>query len=272
MKWKILALLPLSLCGDLAFGQLPGGDPSTEAYFGYTFFDSLNGVTVAGQGSGTGPTSPISWNFVNGVESFPNPEGGSAQVSVFPVPWVAASATSVAPVPDAPTINFTTTVVSLQYYIRVMGSSPTTPVTLFWNGTYSLSGATNGLDGYSNVTATVGAAPQFTDGCELEASCPSGYSSVFTGSVTVPHTAELKVGLGAIAYSQNGEEPGSAYIDPYFYLSPAEIAAGDTLSFSASVGNSPVPLPATDGLLLSGLGLLTIARMRRNPSLQASRS
>jgi hypothetical protein len=75
----------------------------------------------------------------------------------------------------------------------------------------------------------------------------------------VPHTADLQVGLGAIAYSQNGGEPGFAYIDPYFYLSPAEIAAGDTLSFSASVGNAPVPLPASDGLLLTGLGLLAIA-------------
>jgi hypothetical protein len=272
MKWKFLALLPYALCGNLAFGQLPGGDPSTEANFDYSFFDSLNGATVGGSGSGTGPTSPIFWSFVNGIESFPNPEGGSAQVSVFPVPWVAATASSVAPQPNAPTINFTTTTVGLQYYIQLMGSSPTTPVTLFWNGAYSLSGATNGLDGFSDVDVTVGSAPQFVDGCNVEASCPSGFSSVFTGSLTVPHTATVHVGLGAIAYSQNGGEAGSAYIDPYFYLSPAEIAAGDTLSFSASVGNSPVPLPATDGLLLTGLGLLTIARLRRNPTLLASRS
>lgn len=280
MRWKILALLPCTLCGNLAFGQLPGGDPSTEATFSYILFGQQNGfpnIDIAG--SGTGPTSPVSWNFVDSVESFPNPDGGSAQVSVFPVPWVAASASSVAPVGPLQSgfgsaTNYTFTDVTLQYYVQVNGPPSTTPITVFWNGAYSLTGATTGIDGFTYVRATVGASPEFMDSCEVEAGCASGVTSVFTGSLAARPTSVFQVGLSAVGYSENGGEAGFAYIDPYFYLSPAEVAAGDSLSFSASLGNAPstVPLPATDGLLLTGLGMLTIASLRRNPSPRASRS
>jgi hypothetical protein len=228
---------------------------------------------------GTGPANPDSWNFVNGVESFQNPAGGSAQVSIFPVPWVSASASSVAPTGPGPTTgygsdeNSTGSDVALEYDIQVDGPLSRTPITVFWNGTYILAGATD-PDGVTYVDATVGSSPGFLASCAVLAGCAAGISGAFTGTSLVLPTGNLHVDIAAAASSENGEEAGFAYIDPYFYLSPAEIAAGDTLAFSASIGNAPttVPSPATGGLLLTGLGLLTIASLRRNPSLRASRS
>jgi hypothetical protein len=230
MRWKILALLPCTLCGNLAFGQLPGGDTSTEATFDYLFVGAENGATESIAGSGTGPTSPISWNFVNSVESFPNPEGGSAQVSVFPMPWVSASASSLAPTGPGPTTGFgsdmnsTGTDIALQYYIQVDGPLSTTPITVFWNGTYSLTGAT-GPDGVTYVDATVGSSPEFLATCAVEAGCASGVTGAFTGNSLVLPTGTLHVEIAAAASSVNGGEAGFCYIDPYFYLSPTEVAA-----------------------------------------------
>jgi hypothetical protein len=274
MKRKILALLPLSLCANLAFGQLPGGDPSGEASYSFVLEGITSGAVINDiSGSGSGPNSPNNWNVVDAVESFSNPSGGSVQVSVFPYPWLAASAPSVAP------SSYTLNQMGLSYYLQANNPDSTAPVTVFWSGSYSLSGATTGVDGITAVNATVslgsfitGPSWVFEDTCADESGCPSGFSGVFSGSMAVSPRASIQVNVGATGYSENGGQAGLAYIDPYFYLSPAEIAAGDTLGFSASVGNapSPVPLPAADSLLLSGLGLLAIAVCRRTAALQAS--
>ena len=53
----------------------------------------------------------------------------------------------------------------------------------------------------------------------------------------------------------NPNSSAQAYVDPYFSLSPAEIAAGYSLEFSNSIGNSPVAAPGpTPGAGLLGLG------------------
>jgi hypothetical protein len=294
MNWKILPLLPLGLCANLAFGQLPPGDPSGVASYSYVLQGITSGIAVNNlSGSGEGPPSPSSWNVVDSIDSFTNPSGGGVQVSVFPVPLVSASAASVAPPaptgvvtpgtppPSQTASNYTLNQMGLTYYLQVNSPDSTTPVTVFWNGFYSLTGATTGIDGITAVTATVsvgsfitGPSEVFTDSCAQEAACPSGTSSVFTGNIDALPRASIQVVLGATAYSEDGGPNGGAYIDRYFYLSPAEIAAGDTLGFSSSVGNapSPVPLPAADGLLLGGLGLLAVAARRRHSALQALRS
>jgi hypothetical protein len=293
MKWKILAFLSPSLCANLAFGQVLPGDPSGVASYSYV----LQGVTSEIEvnditGSGEGPPSPSGWNVIDSIDSFTNPSGGGAQVSVFPTPFVSASASSVAPAPPTGVVspgtpppsqtasNYTLNQMGLTYYLQANSPDSTAPVTVFWNGSYSLSGATTGIDGITAVNATIsvgsfitGPSVVFEDTCAEESACPAGLSSVFTGSIDASPRAAIQVILGATAYSENGGPNGGAYIDPYFYLSPAEIAAGDTLGFSVSVGNapSPVPLPAADGLLLSGLGLLAMAVWRRTPAVQASR-
>jgi hypothetical protein len=90
----------LELCANLVFGQLPPGDPSGVASYTYL----LQGITSEKvvnniAGSGEGPPSPSGWNVVDSIDRFTNPSGGGAQVSVFPVPFVSASASSVAPAP-----------------------------------------------------------------------------------------------------------------------------------------------------------------------------
>src|ERR1700690_41298 len=275
MKWKILPLLPLSLCANLAFGQLLPGDPSGVASYSYVLQGITSEIAVNNiSGFGEGPPSPSSWNVVDSVDSFTNPSGGRPQVSVFPVPFGPASAASLAPAaptgvvtpgtppPSQIASNYTLNQMGLTYYLQVNNPDSTAPVTVFWNGNYSLTGATTGIDGITSVTATVtvgsfitGPSEVFQDSCAQESTCPSGMSSVFTGSIEASPRAAIQVVLAAAAYSENGGPNGGAYIDPYFYLSPAEIAAGDTLGFSVSVGNapSPVPLPAADGLLLGGV-------------------
>jgi hypothetical protein len=294
MKWKILALLPLSLCANLAFGQTPPGDPSGVATYTYLLQGITSEIVVNNiAGSGEGPPSPSNWNVVDSIDSFTNPSGGGAQVSVFPVPFVSASASSVAPAPPTGVVtpgapppsqtasNYTLNDMGLTYYLQANSPDSTAPVTVFWSGSYSLTGATTGIDGISSVTATVsvgsfitGPSEVFQDSCAQESGCPSGISSIFTGSIAASPRASIQVVLDAMAYSENGGPNGGAYIDPYFYLSPAEIAAGDTLGFSVSVGNapSPVPLPAADGLLLGGLGLLAFALCRRTQAGHAYRS
>jgi hypothetical protein len=294
MKCKILALLPLSLSANLAFGQLLPGDPSGVASYSYVLQGVTSEIVVNDiTGSGEGPPSPDNWNVVDSIDSFTNPSGGGVQVSVFPLPFVSASASSVAPAPPTGVVtpgssppsqtasNYTLNDIALSYYLQVNNPDSRAPVTVFWNGIYSLTGATTGIDGITSVNATVsvgsfitGPSEVFQDTCAQESACPSGISNVFSGSIPATPGAEIQVNLGATAYSENGGPNGGAYIDPYFYLSPAERAAGDTLGFSDSVGNAPapVPLPATDSLLLSGLGLLVIAVCRRTRALQASRS
>jgi len=291
MRQKLLALLPLMLCANLAFGQLPGGDPSTEASYSYILSGQQHGVPKCNVvNGGSGPTNPESWNVVDAVESFTNPCGGSAQVTVFPKPSVSASASSIAPKgPPFPgtgsPVNFTSTSMVLSYDMQVIGPASTTPIEVFFNGRYSLSGANGSYDA-THVTAYVSGVHstfEFDPECSTE-SCALGVSGTFKGSV-YGHAesagspgGDLVVSLGAEGYSQNGEQPGLATIDPYFYLDPQEIAAGYTLVFSASVGNAPatapssVPEPGTDSLLLAGLGLLTFASLRRNLSRRAARS
>ncbi len=296
MKRTLLALLPLALCGNLAFAQLPFGDPSGEASYGYVLQGITSELVVNDiTGFGSGPASPSGWNVVNSVESFANPSGGNVQVSVFPLPWVSASATSVAPTPPTGVVtpgtpvtpttasNYTWNGIGLSYFIKAnAGLGATGPLTVFFSGTDIVSGATGGLDGFTYAEASIcavscisGPIYDYVDSCAQQSACPAGVSNLFTGSVDVSPGETLVATLNAYAYSENGGQRGFAYIDPYFYLSPAEIAAGDTLGFSASVGNAPpapVPLPATDALLLGGLGLLAIAVCRRNPALGTCRN
>jgi hypothetical protein len=62
----------------------------------------------------------------------------------------------------------------------------------------------------------------------------------------------------------NGPGTGAAsgYADPYFQLAPNQDAY--SLAFSAGIGNSPIPEPATWATLLLGLGVIgTVLRGRR---------
>jgi len=268
MRLKMLALLPCALCANLALGQLPGGQPGTEAEYSYIFNGMQGSLGLpAIVGTGQGPTSPDSWNVIDAVESFTNPYGGNAKVTVFPIPWISVSASSTG-------MNGATADMALSYSVEVNGAGATTPITVFWNASYVVSGSGNsyayaGVQVGSNYLQCIaGNASGPGEGCG------SG-SGLFTGSLSEKPGRTFNVTLGAVANSVKGATT-YAYVDPYFYLSPAEIAAGDTLVFSASVGNAPsaptgVPEPSTAALLLSGLALaLTVPRVRRKLGSAAS--
>jgi hypothetical protein len=172
-----------------------------------------------------------------------------------------ATAPSLVPASGSST-TATTVDIALQYYLQVVGPSPGTPLKLLYTSDYTLAGApTNQI----NVTAVV-------NGVEQQATCAGGcVSGVFSGSTDVRSGRIISTTIGAVAFSQNGGPVGIADIDPYFYLTPAEVAAGYSLVFSQFIGDaspgsgsgsgSGVPEPAT--LALFGTGLAGAAAMRR---------
>jgi hypothetical protein len=262
---KILALLPVGLFASSAFAGpitfLPVNFPAT---IDYIIWNTQDGFTVGGtSGTISSPaTDTAFWLAVvnnNDVAIFPNPSGpGTAKVDVG-VPTVYATAPSVAPANGQFTTS-TTVDITFQNYVQVIGPPSQTPLQLLYSGIYTLSGAANTQP---NVTVVI-------NNVEQTWTCAGGcVSGVFSGSTNVHAGQIIKATLGAVAYSENGGPTGVANIDPYFYLTPAEVADGYSLEFSEFVGNTPpasvsaTPVPEPVTLSLFGTGLAGAIAMRR---------
>ena len=266
---KILALLPVALFASPAVAGpvtwLPTSYPATISYI---IWNTQDGFPVGGTtGSISGPATPADLPFwlqyvdINGKGSFTSPNGpGTASVDLS-IPAVTAKAASLVPPAGGHTTS-TTVDITLQWFVQLAGPFSHTLMPVYYDGAYAMSGAaTNQI----NVT-------EVTDGLEQQFTCANGCSSgLYSGTMNIRPGQTVGVTLGAIGYSSNGGPAGIAYIDPHFYLDPAEIAAGYSLEFSEFVGNAPpasgsgpgtgVPEPLT--LALFGAGLAGAAAMRR---------
>lgn len=268
-SWKILALLPVGVFASPAFAGpvtwlLPQNYPATISWI---IQQAQDGSVVSGtSGVTTSPATDLPFWLAlvdnNNVIAIPNPSGlGIAQVNIE-IPSVDASAPSVAPSNGQQFANSTLVLVGFEDYVQIVGPPSQAPLQLLWAGNYSLSGATTNQ---INVTEAVG---RFAETWSCADGCSSG---AFTGSLNVRPGQIVLTSKAASAYSQDGGPTGVAYLDPYFYLSPAEVAEGYSLEFSEFVGNTPPAsvsgsaVPEPGSLMLFGTGVIAagIARRRR---------
>jgi hypothetical protein len=85
--------------------------------------------------------------------------------------------------------------------------------------------------------------------------------------VGLPYTVRLSASInlnGTISPGSTATASGTAEVDPYFNLTPTEIAEGYSLEFSPGISNVPVPEPTDGALFLGGAGFL-IFFIRRTP-------
>jgi hypothetical protein len=79
----------------------------------------------------------------------------------------------------------------------------------------------------------------------------------------LPYTVQLSASInlnGTISPGSSATASGTAEVDPFFTLDPAEIAAGYSLEFSPGISN--VPEPADWALFLGGAGILVVFKQR----------
>jgi hypothetical protein len=136
------------------------------------------------------------------------------------------------------------------YYFSINISGSTTPVLIDIVGAASASGV-----GYAEAYGSFNG-QNFAIACSFVSGCPTTTTTQFT----VLPNSQLSIALDAIA---DGSSHSSA--DPYIYVDPSvPNASAYAVQVSAGVNNTPVPLPASAWLMISGVvGIGAMPRRRR---------
>jgi hypothetical protein len=273
-NWKILALLPVAMFASSALGGVFLSPSDYPVTLDWLIQQAQDGFFVGGSQGIISSDSDLGFFSAllnNRVATFTNPSGpGTAKLSFLAGEFLSASAPSLVAPPGQQYANSTQVDIGLEYFSQVICQpearndfcGPKARLPLFFKGNYALSGTSGYYGAPNQVSAEIGVWQFYSDCAEA---CTSG---PYAGSIEVRPGQILRIDIGAGAYSLNGGL-SVASMDPYLYLSPADVADGYSLVFSEFIDNAPpapvsgsaVPEPAS--LMLFGTGVLAAALARR---------
>jgi hypothetical protein len=165
------------------------------------------------------------------------------------------------------------------YYFEVVGPSSILVPLLISGSVSTTTSASTDFAAQANATMGIGGGPSIS-ACSSSGTganpCGSTPESASLTSVSFTESANsiVQVGLAAFGITSGGPPAGSASFsamaDPTISIDPTFLASnpGFSLVFSPSI--SPVPEPSTLALMVAGLGLAFVARLRASNSLRSS--
>jgi hypothetical protein len=217
----------------------------------------------------SGGTETLTVPFNNGVAT----SEGQGAVTSQSSPSLTATATTSVINPNISPFEqpLAQTLLIFTYSMELLG--PSAPVAVIVNSNASITGNPRFGSAELDITYDEGDATLLDERAGAESSNGLVPSFSISTSETISPNEIYTITMTAAASAQDSNPSESVSIDPYFQLTPAEIAEGYSLQFSNGVGNGPdvaeTPLPAALPLFTGGLGLIGFVGRRRKKQVTA---